>query len=486
MLLRQPADPFVTTVGHRLADLLRSVPATRLCVALSGGPDSVALLAALATLPAPLPLRALHVNHHLQAEADEWMRGCRRLARTLDVPLSVRHVAVPVGRGRSPEASAREARRAAFVAALRPGEALLTAHHLDDQFETLLLMLMRGSGVHGLAAMPAVQRLGRGWLLRPLLDEPRAALASFVARRGLPHVHDESNADERFDRNFLRRRVTPLLGSRWPGAARAAARSARLLGEARGLLDELAQSDLVALTGHAGAGALRSLGLGALVTLSPARQRNALRAWLRGQGVRPPDEVHLERIRVELPRARRDAQPVVRWSDGEVRRFRDRLYFLPPAAGRTRAREAGGRRDRVPWDCPWDWERGRPYSLGPGRGALRLVADPAGTIARQALPARLQVRTRIPGAKVALRQGGARRSVKELLRAAGVLPWERDRLPVLCDGTHIVAVGDLFVAAPYLAAGSGRRGRLRLEWLEAPEVRVVPEVAVGQGRSGSD
>ena len=225
MVGRQPPDPFVTTVGHRLADLLQSVPATRLCVALSGGPDSVALLAALAALPAPLPLRALHVNHHLQAQADDWMRGCRRLARSLGVPLSVRHVAVPVGRGLSPEAAAREVRRAAFLAALRPGEALLTAHHLDDQFETLLLMLMRGSGVHGLAAMPAAQRLGRGWLLRPLLDEPRAALAAFVARRGLPHVLDESNADERFDRNFLRRRVTPLLGARWPGAARTVART---------------------------------------------------------------------------------------------------------------------------------------------------------------------------------------------------------------------------------------------------------------------
>jgi tRNA(Ile)-lysidine synthase len=475
---RQTPDPFVTTVGHRLADLLQSVPATRLCVALSGGPDSVALLAALAALPAPLPLRALHVNHHLQAQADEWMRGCRRLARSLGVPLSVRHVAVPSGRGRSPEASAREVRRAAFLQALRPGEALLTAHHLDDQFETLLLMLMRGSGVHGLAAMPAVQRFGCGWLLRPLLDEPRTALASFVARRGLAHVLDESNADERFDRNFLRRRVTPLLGARWPGAARTAARSARLLGEARGLLDEIAQSDLVALTGHAGAEPPRSLDLAALAALSPARQRNALRGWLRGQGVRPPDEVHLERIRVELPRARRDAQPVVDWPDGEVRRFRGRLYLLPPASGRSRAEGAGGTADRA----LWDWTRGRPYSLGPGRGALRLVADPAGTIARQALPARLQVRTRIPGAKVALREDGARRPVKELLRAAGVLPWERDRLPVLCDGTRIVALGDLFVAAPYRATGPGRRGRLRLEWLEAPEVRAPGSVC----GSGSD
>jgi tRNA(Ile)-lysidine synthase len=478
---RRPSDPFVAVLGRRLSGLLQDVPAKRLCVALSGGPDSVALAAGLAALRMPIPLRALHVNHHLQAQADDWMRECRRLGRALGMPVSVRHVTVVTGRGRSLEAAAREARRAAFLAALRPGEALLTAHHLDDQLETLLLMLMRGSGVHGLAAMPAVQTFGCGWLMRPLLDEPRASLSAFVARHGLPHVLDESNADERFDRNFLRRRVTPVLAARWPGSARAAARSARWLGEARGLLDELAEADLVDLERPAAAGVdgsrgigrshrtvpRRSLDLATLAALSPARQRNALRAWLRRQGVRPPDEVHLERIRVELPGARRDAQPVVRWSEAEVRRFRGRLHLLhpPPAGSRPPGRAVVGR---------WEWSRGRPFSLGPGRGALRLVSDPDGMIARSALPARLQVRTRAPGAKLVLREAGPRRTVKELLRSAGVLPWERDRIPVVCAGTRIVALGDLFIAAPYLAAGRPGRGRLRLEWVAAPEICAAP------------
>jgi tRNA(Ile)-lysidine synthase len=448
------------------------VPAKRLCVALSGGPDSVALLAALAALPAPLPLRAIHVNHHLQPQADAWMRACRRLGRALGVPVSVRHVAVVAGRGDSLEAVAREARYAALRAALRPDEALLTAHHLDDQFETLLLMLMRGSGVHGLASMPATQAFGRGWVLRPLLGERRATAAAFVARRGLPHVLDESNADERFDRNFLRRRVTPLLEGRWPGAARAVARSARLSGEARRLLDEIAQADLADLLGNAAAAAPGgdpavhpSLALDALASLSCARQRNALRAWLRGQGVRPPDEVHLERIRVELPQARRDAQPVVRWPAGEVRRYRGRLYFLPATSPGT----AG------PTEGSWSWSRGRPFLLGSGRGALRLVADPAGTLERAALPRRLQVRMRAPGGRVALQPGGPRQALKEILRTAGVLPWERDRLPVLCDGAQIVAVGGVCVAAPYRASGPARSGRLRLEWSDAPQIRASDE-----------
>jgi tRNA(Ile)-lysidine synthase len=469
---------------RRLNGMLQAIPVSRLCVALSGGPDSVALLAALAAArqgrasSSRLPLRALHVNHRLQPQADRWARECRKLGRALGVPVSVREVEVTAGRGRSLEAAARDARRGAFVKALQPGEALLTAHHLDDQLETVLLMLLRGSGVHGLAAMPAAQPFGKGWLLRPLLEEPRSALAAFVARRGLPSVLDASNADERFDRNYLRHSVTPLLEARWSGASRAVARSARLLGEARGLLDELAQADLARIdpvrldpAPPEGASSPRSLGLLGLASLSAARQRNVLRSWLREQGALLPDEVHLERIRVELPAARRDSQPFVRWKGGEVRRFRARLYFFPPMAA-----SAADSRPVLPGE--WLWARGRPFELGSGRGSLRLLVDPRGPIARDALPPRLWVRTRVPGATVALRPGGPTHAVKELLRVRGVLPWERDRLPLVCDGARIVAVGGLFVTAPYQARDAGRGGRLRLEWVDPPEFRVEESAAI--------
>ena len=452
---------------------------------MSGGTDSVALLVALVRLrrASPrwrrLPLRALHVNHHLQDTADAWARGCRRLGRVWGVPVVVRDVAVRRGKGLSLEAEARRARREAFRAVLRPGEALLTAHHLDDQLETMLLMLMRGAGVDGLAAMPPVSRLGAGWMLRPLLGVPRADLEGFVARRHLSVVEDASNADPRFDRNYLRRHVTPALRARWPAAAAVAARSAARLGEARGLLADLAQADLAPLlippgarptatvAASEGGGAVgvcaagAALDLDGLARLPAARQRNALRAWLRAQGASMPDAVHLERIRSEVPAARADAQPVVRWAGGEVRRFRGRLYFLSRVAGPVAA------------DAPlWDWSGRRPFELGPGRGRLRLVPDPGGPILRASLSARLAVRTRLPGARLALREGGPRHGLGELMRAAGVLPWERDRLPVLCDGSRIVAVPGLWVGADFAVPGtaSGRRraGRLRLDWEEGP------------------
>jgi tRNA(Ile)-lysidine synthase len=244
------------------------------------------------------------------------------------------------------------------------------------------------------------------------------------------------------------------------------------------LLEELAQADLARIdpvrldpAPPEGASSPRSLGLQGLASLNAARQRNVLRSWLREQGALLPDEVHLERIRVELPAARRDSQPFVRWKGGEVRRFRARLYFFPPMAA-----SAADSRPVLPGE--WLWARGRPFELGSGRGSLRLLVDPRGPIARDTLPPRLWVRTRVPGATVALRPGGPTHAVKELLRVRGVLPWERDRLPVVCDGARIVAVGGLFVTAPYQARDAGRGGRLRLEWVDPPEFRVEESAAI--------
>lgn len=430
-----------------------------LCVALSGGRDSVALLGALVQLRKQqrwrhLQVRAVHVDHQLRPLSPEWARFCRALGRRWAVPVSVRRVEVSRERGRSLEAEARNARYAALAERLRVGECLLTAHHLEDQLETLLLQLMRGAGVRGLAAMPASTTFARGRLLRPCLELPREMLARFVARTGASFVEDDSNVDPRFDRNYLRAEVLPRLQARWPVAARVAARSAAHLAEAQSLLEELATVDLAWLApqGH--------VRLEALARLSAARQRNALRAWLHREGLALPDAVHLERIRRELPTARLDAQPIVRWAGGEVRRFRGELHALPPSAA-TSKRTA----DR-PRSLSWRWARGHALALGPGLGRWRLRADPHGAIDGTSLPAVLRVRWRAGGERIALQSGGPRHTLKEILRASGVVPWERERIPLLYAGRRLVAVGDLVVAASFRAEGVRRLGRLSLEWLD--------------------
>ncbi len=457
-------------LAARLDSLLPAGSRGGWVVAFSGGADSLSLLVALQQLRAArppsarVPLRAIHVDHGLNPRSASWARECRRTCRALGVPLTVHRARLAPERGVSVESAARDARYARLRASVRPGEALLTAHHLDDQLETILLQLLRGAGVNGLAAMPEVASFGRGQHLRPLLSVERRQLLEWARAQGLRWIEDDSNVDQRFDRNYLRSEVLPRLLARWPSAARVAARSAAHLGDARGLLADLAALDLAGLQRG------RSLQIEALATLSPARRRNALRAWLGGRGLPVPDTRHLARILGELCDARRDAAPLVAWPGAEVRRHRGRLYALPTAAASTDTPESRKRPTRGEARA-WRWRRARPFDLGDGLGTLVLRHDPRGPIDGATLPVTLRVRFRAGGERLRTDPGGPRRTVKELLRAAAVLPWMRARLPLVHAGNALVAVADLFVDATF-GARDGSRARYRLDWLDAPAVRA--------------
>ncbi len=362
---------------------------------------------------------------------------------------------MPQRRGASLEAAARDVRYAALAGALRPGETLLTAHHLDDQLETLLLQLLRGAGVSGLAAMPVRAPFARGELVRPMLDLPRSTLERWLGEQGIAWVEDASNDDRRFDRNYLRHEVVPRIEARWPAAAALVARSAGHLGDAREMLADLAALDLQALMRGP---ALDSAALG---RLSVARQRNAVRAWIAAAGLPLPDSRHLARVLGELRAARADATPLVAWAGAEVRRHRSLLYALQPL-GPAPAGE---------WT--WDVSASSRLSLGDGLGELVLVRDPHGPLARPELPRRLRVSLRAGGERLRTEVGGPRRTLKEWLRAQGVVPWMRGRVPLLyrpSDGA-LVAVADLAVT-PDFARGAARGG-CRIEWRNGPQVRAV-------------
>lgn len=418
-------------------------------VAFSGGLDSTVLLHALAE--AGCRLRAVHVNHQLHPDAGRWLSHCERAARELGVEFASAIVHVPSDPDEGVESAARRVRYEALRTLLRADEALLTAHHADDQLETVLLALLRGSGVDGLAAMPRCQRFGSGWHVRPLLGFTRDELSTWARERKLGWLDDPSNDSARFDRNYLRAEVVPRLRERWPSAAHAAVRAAGHLGEAARLLDDLAASDLR----RAAVGAC--LSVAALESLEPARRRSLLRYWLHSRGARPPSTRKLAALEHDMLVADDDRTPCVDWDEVEVRRHRGLLYCMPRVPHRLR------------YDEEWSWKT--PLTLAPGSGLLRAEIVHGRGLARTKLPETLTLGERGGGEWLRLPGHRHRRQLKKLLQEANVLPWWRDRLPLLFAGDTLVAVADLWISAEF-AAGEGEEG-VRIVWEERPPIEAV-------------
>ena len=443
----QAAEAFTpASLARRMRGLAGPLRGLQLCVAFSGGADSTALLAALATLRARhhLVLRALHVNHHLQPAAGAMARAARACARRLGVPCQVLDAPVRLSRGESPEAAARAVRYAALRARLHVGEWLVLAQHQDDQVESLLLQLLRGAGVAGLAAMP--ERAGP--LLRPLLSVTRTQLQAYLRRRSLAWSEDPSNADERYGRNFLRLKVMPLLRERWPGLGVTLSRSAALAAEAQQLL--AARADVALLDAVDG----EALRVTVLRRLEPADRRNALRRWLQLRGLPMPDQRRLQELAGPLLYSRHDAQPFMRWPGALVRRHGDRLHAVAESAAAAAA--------PAPKMLRWDWLR-EPQLALPGGGVLELRADPHGELLRAALPARVRVAFRAADGSVAGHPGGRR--LKRVLQQQALPPWQRRAVPLLYAGSRLLAAGERWQASAMRAESqAGRATRCRLVW----------------------
>lgn len=421
---------------ERLAALLAGggLPG-RYLVAFSGGVDSTVLLHALLACREihETEILAIHVDHGLHPESGDWAAHCKAVAAGLGVPMEVRKVVVAEDAGSGIEAAARQARYAMLQSMMRDGDCLLSAHHEDDQAETLLLNLMRGSGLAGLAGIGARQRFGPGVLLRPLLGVSGEAIERYADEMNLHWIEDPTNDDLRFDRNFLRRAIVPRLAARWPAVSARLRRSADLASEASELLNELAAIDLDAV------GDVRRINIPALSNLSQARQRNVLRFAVRQCGLPPPPATRLYQAIHELIPARADAQPLIEWPGAELRRYREHLYVL--SAGDAVV-DAG--QELLTVGTP-------PVALGPGWGCLTLEADGEFGIDPQTVGAGLKLRFRSGGEEFRPCGHERTRKLKKMLQEEGIVPWMRQRLPLLYAGDELVAVADLWIAAEFSA-----------------------------------
>jgi tRNA(Ile)-lysidine synthase len=417
------------------------------CVALSGGLDSTVLLAALAQggVAPGRPLRAMHVDHGLHPDSARWSAHCYRLAERLGVPCEVIDVDARPAAGASPEAAARTARYGAFGARLGPGEVLLTAHHGDDQLETVLLQWLRGGGLRAVAGMRPVMSFAAGWLARPLLGFTRGELEAWAREQGLAWLEDPSNADPRFDRNYLRLEILPRLRARWPAAAATVGRVAGQASEALDVAGELSAADLSTLVEG------ETLSLGRLGCLSVARQRLALRAWLRSRGFPVPAAATLEALRRDMLVAREDRLPATRWPGAVVRRYRGRLYV---SAGDVSSSWQPGR-----------WSPGAAFDLGTD-GRLEIVPSTGEGLSRARLGGDLEVVPRPAGGVFKPAGHPHHHELRKWLQERGLLPWRRATLPCVISGDEIVAVGDLAYGGA-LAAEAGEPS-WRIAWRERP------------------
>ena len=429
---------------------LPAIPASHsspLLVGLSGGLDSTVLLHRLAGDAAlrARGLRAIHVHHGLHEDADAWAAHCAGLCASLGVALEVVRVAVARDAGEGLEAAARQARHAAFESALAEGEVLVLAHHRDDQAETFLLRALRASGVDGLAAMRPWRRCGRGWLWRPLLDVPRAALRAHAQAHGLVWIEDPSNDDDAHDRNFLRHRAMPSLQARWPHAGAALARAAALQAEATSLL---ADEDRAALA-SARTVDRHCLRVDPLLALDAPRRARVLRLWLSALGLPPLPGEGTARIERDLLGEVRGQAPAFAWRDAAVRRWRDLLWAGTPTPG-------------LPADYRVSWRGDAPLAL-PGGGSLRFCGQTDAHAPGAAAVPPFAVHARSGGERIRLPGRRHGHALKHVLQDLGVPPWIRAQLPLLSDAEgRLLAAGDLAFSAEFDAWL--RAGALRLSW----------------------
>jgi tRNA(Ile)-lysidine synthase len=470
-------------IAAQLKDIVR--PSDRLLAGLSGGVDSVVLLDSLQRVARKLRFRlsALHVNHQLSPHARRWEAFCRRVCRARGIPFQ--SVKVTVRRGDSLEAAARAARYAVF--ARQDCDYVVLAHHRDDQVETLLLQLLRGAGVKGLAAMPLLREEGRGSrvegaskshkladsssliphpsslkrsvgssliphpsslrILRPLLDVTRAEILEYASKRGLKWIEDESNSDTYFQRNYLRHEVLPVIARRFPAYRVTLARAAGHLAEAARVLDEIAAAD--------GAGMVEggTLAVDALRRLPSARARNLLRSFLAGHGLGMPAADRLKEALRQALSAKQDARVQIELDGASLRRHAGRLHVV--------------RAERAPPRFARRWRGEARLELPELGGVLTLVPGSGGDVSRARLRGgAITIRLRRGGERLQPDCRRPRRSLKNLLQEARIPPWERERLPLMFCGEKLVWAPGIGVDCAFQAGRSD--AALRPDWMRWP------------------
>lgn len=450
----------------RALDGLRAVSPSSIAIAYSGGLDSTALLhlAHAYGQQHGVAVFAFHVHHGISPNADAWLAHCASTCAALGVPFEAARVVLEKTKS-GVEAAARKLRYAA-LGAMCAGHGvrlMLTAHHLDDQAETVLLQLLRGSGTAGLSGMDAAnaapELLANPYLVmaRPLLPVSRGELEAYVATHALAYVEDESNTHPRYARNALRHQVMPALAQAFPGYQERFARSAAHAQSAQRLLTELAEQDLAAclVDGCVDVAKLR--------TMSLDRAYNMLRHWFALRALRMPSTAWLSEMVTQLVEARPDAQMLVTHSDCHIRRHRDLLHITPKLAELAGQRDPDDEGIIVKEGEKFRWSGQASLAFPAYGGVLHFDTAQQGMDAAWLQAQPLMIDFRKGGERLKPAANRPTRPLKYHYQACNVPAWERERLPVVSSGKQLLFAAGIGMDCHQFGAGAGPFIALRWE-----------------------
>ncbi len=422
-------------------------------VAYSGGVDSHVLLHLCASIKLLKDkITAVYVHHGLQAEAESWAKHCEKTAEGLDVDFLVLRVNAFAKSGESPEEAARNARYTALKSLMDSDDMLLLAQHREDQIETVLLQLFRGSGLRGLSGMPESMAFGQGVMLRPLLNVSKQTINDYARSHQLSWVEDPSNQCNDYDRNFLRNAVVPLLKQRWPAIDKTVSRSAKHCADAEVLVSEVADE----LFGSVFNEADKTLCIARLLEHHSHQQQLVIRHWFQRLGLKMPAQAFVGRILGQVVAASENSNPVLSGQGYNIRRYRDKLYCVTNLSGTDlhipKGHQAGKpdvKQAVQEFLQDFVWPAGQSAIIIGNDETLSCVPSSAGILREQWQNAKVEVRFRRGGEKICLPGRTGHHSLKNLFQEAGIPPWERERVPLIYLNDTLAAVGDKWISAAF-------------------------------------
>ena len=424
---------FNENLNELITNEIASLDVTKFTIALSGGVDSMVLLDLLSKAKRSSDvIKAIHINHNLHESSKEWVDFVKDVCKKYKLPLIIESIN-PKQEGFGLEADAREQRYNKFKEIILDNECLLTAHHLDDQIETTLFRIFRGTGLDGLRSIRKKAKFGKGLLCRPLINIPREAIEKYAKLNDIKWIEDPSNKNIDFDRNYLRNNIVPSIKKRWPNAQKTITRLSSLAENNQKLLHELAKEDIGEIE------KFNVLDIGILSNKSSLRINNIFRFMILKNKMGIPSLKVLENGIETLINAKSDS-PIITWDGFSIRRYKNTLYFFNPDLKQDEIRP-----------LKMKWFIDETINLGGNRGSIQARFIKGQGIALNKCPKSLEIKYRKGGEQIKPSGHKITKSLKNLFQENNVLPWVRDQIPLFYLDEELISVGDLWFNQDYKA-----------------------------------